>query len=100
MAQRMSNEINEASIVRASQDHLRADLDDATVLLHFGSGQYFSLGGAAMSIWQMLQEPVRVSSLLERLTAQFEVDSERCRQESLLLLRQLHDQGLLTVSSA
>jgi len=100
MAQRMSNEINEASIVRASQDHLRADLDDATVLLHFGSGQYFSLGGAAVGIWQMLQEPVKVSSLVEQLTAQYAVDSERCRDESLSLLRRLHGEGLLTVSSA
>jgi len=43
---------------------------------------------------------VKVSSLVEQLTAQYAVDSERCRDESLSLLRRLHGEGLLTVSSA
>jgi hypothetical protein len=92
--------IDESSVVSAASDHLLAELDDATVLLHLGSGQYFSLGGSAGKIWQMLREPLQVSALIDRLIGQYEVDAERCRAESLSVLERLHAEGLLTVRTA
>lgn len=89
--------IDEGSVVSVASDHLLAQLDDATVLLHLGSGQYFSLGGSAGRIWQMLREPVTVSTLIERLIAQYDVDADRCRAESICVLERLQAEGLLTV---
>jgi len=89
--------IDENCVVRAAPDHLLANLDDAAVLLHLGSGQYFSLGGSATRIWQLLQEPTVVASLIEQLVAQFAVDAARCRVETLSLLERLAADGLLTV---
>lgn len=93
-------QIDEGSIVSAAPDHLLAEMDDATVLLHLSSGQYFSLGGAAGKIWQLLQEPMPVSKLIKSLIDQYDVDADRCRQESLSVLEHLHAEGLLTVRLA
>lgn len=92
--------LDSGCVVSVASDHLLAKLDDATVVLHLGSGQYFSLGGAAGKIWQMLQEPLPVSTLIDRLIAQYEVDADRCREESLSVLERLHAEGLLTVQLA
>ena len=89
--------IDDGSVVSVASDHLLAQLDDATVVLHLESGQYFSLGGSAGKIWQMLQEPLPVSTLIDRLIDQYEVDAGRCREESLSVLERLHAEGLLTV---
>ena len=37
--------------------------DDETVVLHFESGRYFSLGGAASWIWQAFERPSDVATL-------------------------------------
>ncbi len=89
--------IDPASRVQASGQHMRAELDDATILLHLGSGQYFSLGGASGAIWELLQAPIRVSDLVAQLVARFDVDAARCETETLALLQRLDAEGLLTV---
>jgi len=92
--------LNLDSVVQASGDHLRADLDDATVLLHLSRGEYFSLGGVAGHVWQLVQEPVAVCRVVEQLLLQYEVDEARCRAETLSMLERLQAEGFLTVQSA
>ncbi len=88
------------SVVQASGEHLRAELDDATVLLHLSSGEYYSLGGVAGQIWQLLQEPITVSALIDQLLLQYQVDEARCRAETMSMLERLQAEGFLTVQSA
>lgn len=38
--------------------------DDETVVLHFESGRYYSLGGAACWIWQALEQPTDARSIV------------------------------------
>ncbi|MGQ0801881.1 MAG: PqqD family protein [Pseudomarimonas sp.] len=85
------------SVVQASGDHLRAELDDATVLLHLGSGEYFSLGGVAGHVWQVLQEPITVAALIDQLLLQYAVDETRCRTETMSMLERLQAEGFLSV---
>jgi len=85
------------SLVQASSDHMHAALDDATVLLQLTSGQYFSLGGVGNAIWEMVQQPLRVSALIDQLIQRYDVDAQRCQAETLDMLERLKDAGLLTV---
>lgn len=89
--------INDDSVVQASLEHMGAELDDATVLLHLSSGEYFSLGGAANRIWQLLQEPHTVAELVAQLLTQYAVEESRCRSETLGILNRLQAEGFLIV---
>lgn len=69
--------------------------EDETVLLDIDGGHYFTLmGKVSVRIWQMLADPQSTKALVDGLVEEFEVDRERCRDETrrflgLLVARRL-----------
>ena len=57
--------------------------EDETVLLDVDGGHYFTLTGlVSVRIWQILALPQSPDALVDRLVEEFEVDRERCRDET------------------
>jgi hypothetical protein len=50
-----------------------------------------SLAGVAARIWELLEEPLGVESLVERLEAEYAVASEELRSDVTAFLAQLED---------
>jgi Coenzyme PQQ synthesis protein D (PqqD) len=78
-------------------DVLFTQLDDGTgVLLHLGSGQYFTLNRPGVVVWKALTEGVNdVIGLTHRLCATFEVDLEVAETEASRLVGELRKDGLI-----
>jgi hypothetical protein len=70
-----------------------------TVILDAASGQYFALNRVGSTVWQLLQEPVTILSLCEKLRAQYDVTAERCEADVSLLLEELAERGLVRLES-
>lgn len=87
--------INENSVVVASRHQMSCQLADEVVLLHLDSGIYYGLKEVGFRIWEMLQEPVLVSAILERLQEDYEVSRETGREDVLAFLADLESRGLL-----
>lgn len=81
------------------RDVLFTQLDDGTgVLLHLGSGQYFTLNRPGVVVWKALTEGINdVIGLAHRLCATFEVDLEEAQKEATRLVGELQRDGLIHV---
>lgn len=81
------------------RDVLFTQLEDGTgVLLHLGSGQYFTLNRPGVAIWKALTEGIGdVMGLAHRLCATFEVDLEEAQIEASRLVNELQKDGLIRV---
>lgn len=55
------------------------DLAGEKVMIDFETGKYFLIKGAGNDIWDMIQEPVTVGDIVERLTSEYDVAQEECR---------------------
>ena len=87
------------SIVAASKDQLASEIGGETVILGLSAGRYYGVDAVGARVWQLLQQPIAVADLRERVVAEYEVDPERCLADLLQLLRQMADAGLVEVRS-
>ena len=96
----MQNGISEGMIVVASADQVSCNLVDETVILNSASGIYYGLNGVGARVWTLIQQPRRIEEILGALLSEYEVESSRCQDDLLALLKELQDKGLVLVSVA
>ena len=60
-------------------------------------GRCYGLGETGTAVWKRLQQPVRVSELLEDLASEYNADPIELSRDVVELLEQLRDEGLIKV---
>lgn len=75
---------------------MTADMNGSAVMMDIVTGKYYNLGEVGGRIWELLEEPTSLASLIETLTTEFDVTAEQCRLDTVPFLEKLVRQGLLT----
>lgn len=89
--------ISEDSIVSAGAGVVSCDLIGAAALLNMQSNIYYTLNEVGSRIWDLIQKPMPVSAICSEVSARYDVDSKRCRDDVVALLRELNDAGLIEI---
>ena len=74
---------------------MTADMNGSAVMMDIMSGKYYNLGEVGGRIWELLEEPMTVNALVQKLTAEYDVSAEQCRTDIVPFLNILLDRGLL-----
>jgi hypothetical protein len=96
----MSDSIQPETTVVVSAQQVSTTLGDEAVILGGDAGLYFGLNQVGARVWELVQQPVRVSEICAALCEEYEVEPARCQQDVLALLSELHTKGLLDVRAA
>jgi hypothetical protein len=83
--------------VLASRDQVSCKLGEEAAILHLGSGVYYSLNPVGARVWSLLQEPVVVEQLRDRLLVEFDVERDRLEGDLSQLLDGLAAAGLIEI---
>ena len=59
-----------------------AELENSLVLLHTQTWTYLELNDTGMEVWQRLEQPRSLATVVAELVNEFEVDEPRCRRET------------------
>jgi hypothetical protein len=86
------------SVVRVSDDVLFQDLHGEAVLLNLKTGVYFGLDAIGARVWELLAADGRLATILEALTAEYDVSRERGAEDLLALAAKLEEHGLIVLS--
>lgn len=74
----------------------RADIGlEDLALFDAEKGKYFGLEGVASRIWQLLEGPISIRELCERLIVDFDVTPGECREQVQTFIAQLIQEGLV-----
>jgi hypothetical protein len=92
--------VTEDLLVKRKEGLIEAEVDGELVALHVENGTCYGFNGTATRIWQMVEEPKRLSELRDALMAEFDVDAETCEQDVRALVKDLESDGLVEVSAA
>lgn len=87
------------SVIVRSPDQVSGDLDGRVVLLSIANGEYYNMNEVGSRIWALLEKPMTVAALIDRLTEEFEVERATCEQEALVFLKQLQKDKLLRLEA-
>ena len=95
--ERMGMSIDDhADIVRAVTPPELNVSEDEIVLLDIDGSQYYTLAGAVgVRIWQLLAIPRSPASLVDSLVEEFDVNRQRCEEETRAFLDELIAKGLV-----
>ena len=70
-------------------------IDEETVILGIDSGLYYGLNSIGSVIWELLNDEIRVSELIEKLVSQYEGDEQEITREALGFLNLLYSKSLI-----
>jgi hypothetical protein len=85
------------SVVTVAVRSLATDLGAESVVLDVDAGEYWSLSPVSARIWTLVQEPRSVSSIVEVLLEEYDVDPERCEGDVKTVLDDMRAHGLVKV---
>jgi hypothetical protein len=88
------------SIVQRDPDIIAAEADQDLVMVSIASGAYYGVSDIAREIWAAIEQPKKVSDLIDDLTASYNVDRSSCEEQTLSFLEDLLTEHLLQVKDA
>ena len=89
--------ISAESIVQQIEDIVASDIDDEKVMMSVEKGRYYGLDPVGSRVWELIEKPIRVSELIDKLLPKYDVDRETCERDVLAFLEELHQDGILQV---
>jgi hypothetical protein len=78
-----------------SFNYIASDMNGERVLLCVDSGKYYNLGAIGTVIWDHMEKPVTVGSIVQSLLDQYEVDRPSCEAEVFAFLARLSEERLI-----
>ena len=83
--------------IARSNELITAEVDDELVMMSLEQGEYFGLGAIGSRIWTLLEQPMTVAALCDRLVTLYAVDAETCQRDTLDFLQELYAAEIVTV---
>ena len=95
----MDNNINKNSLLVASKNlvatGLNSDTAESVVILTLQDGIYYELKGVAVRVWELLQSPQSLQTILDIILSEYEVNAEQCESDLLSSIADLIRRNLV-----
>lgn len=88
--------MTETTVLARKSQIMTADMNGSTVMMDILTGKYYNLGQVGGRIWELLEQPISVGALVDRLTEEYSVSRSQCLEETMPFLRSLVERGLVT----
>jgi len=88
-------EIGPDTVLQRKPGLLFNEIDGEVVMLSIENGEYYGMDKVGSRIWNLLEEPMSFSALVEKLMEEYEVEKEQCKEEALIYLDDLLKKKLL-----
>lgn len=87
--------MTDTTVLSRREGLMTADMNGSAVMMDIMTGKYYNLGEIGGRIWELLEEPATLAALVQKLTAEYDVSAEQCRNDILPFLNTLLERGLL-----
>jgi hypothetical protein len=89
----------ENSTVVASKGPVSSELAGEIVILDLKSGTYYGLNEVGARIWELIQEPRTVGQIRNVIVTEYDVGTDQCEQDIVLLLQEMVAKGLVEITN-
>ncbi|MBT2616221.1 MULTISPECIES: lasso peptide biosynthesis PqqD family chaperone [unclassified Bacillus (in: firmicutes)] len=87
--------LSKNNVITQNQGNIVSDMDGELVMLSIEKGNYYNLGVLGGEIWSLIEKPIKISDLLDKLISQYDVSQQECEEEVLSFLSDLYNEGLI-----
>ena len=89
--------VTATSEICRSEHPVWQDLGGEYVILDLAAGLYYGLDEIGSRVWALIQNPLTVDAIRDRIVAEFDVDADCCQEDLIRLLEQLAAANLILV---
>lgn len=84
-----------SSVVQRNTDMLFSKMDEEVVMLSIQNSEYYGLNEIGSTIWEMIEKPVQVETLMLQLMEEYEVERRQAESDILALLNDLYNKKIV-----
>ena len=93
-------EISTESRIIKTGAQVSVHLDECVLILHLKDETYYRIDSSIGEfVWDLVDEPVSVRSIIHGICTRYRVDADVCEQHLLRLLNDLHLKSLIEITS-
>lgn len=85
------------TIIVQSEGNVVSDMDGEKVMLSIKNGKYYNLGKLGGDIWELVNSPIQINSLIEILVSQYDIEKTECEQDVLSFINHLNNENLIQI---
>ena len=89
--------ISTTTQVKVNNDQVSCELNDEAAILDMKTGIYYGLDPVGARIWELIQQPRAVSSIVASLLEEYDVAEADCTQDAIALLTDLQKHQLIEI---
>ncbi len=71
------------------------DLAGEKVMVDYDNGKYFLIKGVGNDIWEMIQDEITPSEIIEKLLTEYDVSREECEKSVMEFLEKMEDYNFI-----
>lgn len=90
--------VNIDSVITKNTEIDDTDLDGEKVMMNLDKGEYFMMNEVGSRIWELITENTAVTTIVEILLTEYNVDKETCENTVIEFLGRLEDADLIQVA--
>lgn len=79
------------------QGNIVSDMGGEKVMLSVDNGKYYNLGEIGGVIWDLIQEGISITQIVDELVSNYEVIRAACEAQVISFLEHLLDEGLIKI---
>ena len=84
--------------IQQNKKILTSDVDGEKVMMSIMKGEYYGLGKTGTFIWDLLEEPIKINDIINRITERFNVNKEKCYNDIIPFIKDLIEKELVVVT--
>jgi hypothetical protein len=85
-------------ISRRKEGLLVSELGKEAVMMDIDNGNYIGLNETGKVIWDLIEEPLKVEDLIEKLVQKYDISKDQCSSETLEYLNRMQEQNILATT--
>ena len=90
-------ELSRSSKIVVSKDVVSCDLGGETAMLDMKEGVYYGLNEIGTVIWELIQNPITLLEIIDKILEEYEVDEETCYADTVELIKEMEKNGLVAI---
>lgn len=83
------------SIVKYEVGNIVTDMDGEKVMMSIQNGKYYNLGEIGGVIWDLIEQPISIKTIVDNLVSKFDVEVDVCTDHVITFLTSLLKEGLI-----
>lgn len=90
--------ITPSTIIQRDSKLITSKMDGETVMMSINNGEYYGLDPIGSRIWELIENPISVESLIAKLRCEYDIEIAQCEHDTTIFLQQMANKNLLIIS--